>query len=323
MRCFEKILAVIVLATVALGEAAAARTKPYTEEFGRQGFFARLFNRPRYDSPSKQFEYANRLFEEGRVRKAARAYLALTRHWPAAREAAEAQYRFARIMDHRGKIQNAFDEYQRLFDYYPHMFPYEDVLQRQFELAVELMNKRKGRFLFLPGFQAPERAVPLLEKVVANGPEWEKAPEAQFLLGRAQELALEYEAAIIAYATVQQRYPKSPFAEQAAYRLVHCWKKLADESPNNQQLLYNAWVAAMFYLNSYPMSGRAEEVRELSRVILDRRAEIAYNIARYYDQIVKKRSAAVSAYETCAREYPQSAWAERARRRLEELSMEN
>lgn len=320
MRFDVKTFAILVWVTFCLVASAPAREKPYVEEYGRRGFFARMFNRPRCANPAQQFEYANQLLDQGRVRKAAKAYLALTRHWPAAPEAAEAQYRYARILDQRGKVQNAFDEYQRLFDYYPHMFPYEEVLNRQFELAVHLMNKRKGRFLFLPGFQAPERAVPLFEKIVANGPEWEKTPEAQFLLGRAQELALEYEAAIIAYATVQQRYPNSRFAEEAAYRLVLCWKKLADESPNNQQLLYNAWVTAMFYLNSYPMSERAQEIRELSRVVLDRRAEIAYNIARYYDRIIKKRAAAIAAYEACVREYPQSKWAEEARRRLEELS---
>lgn len=306
-------LVALCLATAWAGE------KPYREETAKRGFFVRLFYRPHENTPAKQLAYAHRLFDKGQIRKAARAYLALTKYWPESAEAAEAQYRYARIIDRRGKIQDAFDEYQRLFEKYPHTFPYEEVLARQFELAVQLMNTRKGKFLFLPGFQAPERAVPLFEKILTNGPEWEKAPEAQYLLGYAQEQAFEYEAAIIAYSVVQQRYPTSSFAEQASYRLVLCWKKLADESPNNQQLLNNAWVAAMFYLNTYPMSSRAEEVREISRVILDRRAEIAYKIARYYDRAARKRAAAISAYENCIREFPESRWADEARQRLEEL----
>jgi outer membrane protein assembly factor BamD (BamD/ComL family) len=320
MQAKRVILAAVFSFAALLATATWAGEKPYREETAKRGFWVRLFHRPHEKTPAAQLAFANRLFDKGRVRKAARAYYALTKYWPESPEAAEAQYRYARIMDRKGNVQDAFDEYQRLIDKYPHGFPYDEVLQRQFELAKLLMETRKGKFLFFPGFQAPERAVPLFEKVVANGPEWEKAAEAQYLIGYAQEQALEYEAAIAAYAVVQQRYGNSPFAEDASYRLVLCWKKLADESPNNQQLLNNAWVAAMFYLNTYPMSERVQEIREISRVVLDRRAEIAYNIARYYDRTVKKTAAAKSAYEICIREFPQSIWAEKARRRLAELS---
>lgn len=296
----------------------SARAKPYREESSRRGWF--LVSRPREKTPAAQLAHANDLLERGALEKAAKQYRLLGRHWPEAPEAAHAQYRYAQLLDRFEKIEDAFDEYQKLFDRYPQQFPYETVLQRQFEIAKELMNTRKGRFLIFPGFQAPERAIPLFEKVIANGPEWTGAPEAQFLIGRAHELNLAYEQAIIAYDTVQQRYPTSPFSEDASYRLVLCWQKLANEQRQNQQILNSAWTAAMFFLNAYPMSEHVAEVRNISRHLLDQRAKIAYQIADYYDRIARKPDAARTAYESCVKEFPQTDWARRAEARLAKLA---
>lgn len=296
----------------------ATIAKPYREEASRRGWS--LFSRPRKKTPQAQLAYADALLDRGALKKAAKQYRLLARYWPEEPEAARAQYQYARLLDRLGKIEDAFDEYQKLFDRYPQQSPYEAVLQRQFEIAKELMNTRRGRFLIFPGFQAPERAIPLFEKIVANGPEWTNAPEAQFLIGRAHELNFEYEEAIVAYGMVQQRYQDSPFSEEASYRLVLCWRKLADEQRQNQQILKSAWTAAMFFLNAYPMSKHAAEVRDISRQLLDRLAKIAYQIADYYDRIAKKPAAAQAAYESCLREFPQTDWARKAEARLAELA---
>ena len=53
------------------------------------------------------------------------------------------------------------------------------------------MNTKKGKFLFIPGFDAPERAIPLFEKIVASAPEGQHTAEAYYLTGVANERTYE------------------------------------------------------------------------------------------------------------------------------------
>jgi outer membrane protein assembly factor BamD (BamD/ComL family) len=295
----------------------AAASKVYEETSGRKGRY--FFRRPRKNTPDQQLAYADKLLEEGKMRRAMRHYLALTRFWPESPQAGEAQYKYARLLDHRGKLMDAFEEYQRLFDHHTGFFPYDEVLHRQFELAEILMNRRKGKFLFFPGFTAPERAAPLFESIVKNGPQWERAPEAQFFVGQAYEKSLEYEQAVAAYMRTQQRYPASPFAEKASFRTAHCFYTLAQESPNNKQLLENAWATTTLFLTTYPRSDLAPKAREYAESLRRQRARLAYNTATYYDRIEKRPKSALIAYETLLRDFPDSDWTEKAKGRIEAL----
>jgi len=307
------LVALLLPATVSL-----AKEKPYEEKTGRRGWH--LFLWPAKKNPQDQLVYAVSLQQAGETKSAMRQYLALVTYWPESTEAATAQYRYAQLVDGQDKYQDAFDEYQRLFERYPGQFPYDDVLDRQFAIANHLMNTRKGKVLFLPGFFAPERAIPLFQAIMTNAPQWEKSAEVQFLIGRANELSLDYENAIDAYMTAQQRYPTSPFAEKAAYGSAHCFYLLADETPNNQQILESAWASVTLFLQDHPKSANADEVTQWRSAILRMRAKLAYEKASYYDRIVKKPKAALIMYEAMLREFPHSEWTDEAKARIQALS---
>ncbi len=289
---------------------------PYEETSGKRGFH--LFLHPARKNPALQLEYANQLADAGRARAAARQHLALVTYWSESREAGEAQYRYAQYFDRRGNTIKAFDEYQRLFDRYAGLFPYDVVLERQFELAKKAMEVKKGKLWLFPGFASPERAVPMFEKIVLNGPQGEKAAEAQYLIGKAQQAALEYELAIDAYMTVQNRYPDRPIAEQAAYSAAHCYYLLAQESPYNEQVLEAAWAAVTLYLNAHPKAANAELARAYQTTLFGQRAKLAYEKARYYERARRPKSALI-AYESFVRQFPNSDWTELARARIAAL----
>ena len=247
-------------------------------------------------------------------------YVALTIYWPESKEAASAQYHYAKLWDMKGKDYRAFDEYQRLFTHYPGQFPYDEVLNRQFEMATNLMYKKKGKFLFFPGFTAPERAIPMFQCILTNAPQWGKSAETQYLMGRANELSLEYEAAIDDYMTVQNRYPDSPFAESASFQTAYCYYLLSQESPNNEQILDAAWAAMTLFLNYYPSSEKASAATEYRSTLYKERAKMAYDKANYYDKIVKRPDSALIAYEGMVRQFPHSDWTGLAQTRIDALS---
>jgi outer membrane protein assembly factor BamD (BamD/ComL family) len=182
------------------------------------------------------------------------------------------------------------------------------------------MNTPKAKFLFLPGFKSPERAVPLFEKILEHGPEWGKAPEVQYLVGWANELSQQYELAVAAYLTTQVRYPDTPFAEKAAYNRALCLERLAHSEPNNEAALDEAWSAMQQFAIRYSNSDKAPDVIQHRDDLLRRRAHIAYDRARYYDTIAHQPKAALLEYRDFVRLFPHSDWTPQAQKRIEALT---
>jgi hypothetical protein len=306
------------LAILLTGCATFSREQTYVETRGKKGWH--WFLHPAYNNPQQQLTYADRLMQAHKTRAAKRQYLALTIYWPESTEAAQAQYHYAKIVDAAGKPAAAFDEYQRLFDKYAGSFPYDEVLNRQYEIATNLMELPKGRFLFFPGFKAPERAIPLFQSLLTNAPQWEKAAEIQYRIGCANENSLKYEEAIDAYMTTQSRYAGSPFAEKGSYGAAHCFYLLAQESPNNEQILEGAWAAMTLFLNAYPQSDNVAVAQEYRKTLLRQRAKLSYEKARYYDNIAKRPKSALLAYQNFVKDFPHSDWTDLAQIRIDALS---
>lgn len=296
----------------------ASADKPYTEELAPEGNRSLLL-RPAKDDPAGQLAYARMLQQDGEERAADKQFRALVRTWPTAPEAADAQYLHALYLEGRGKLEKAFDAYQLLVDNYPGRFPYEKVLERQFDLALKAQDHRRMAFFGLPGFASPEQAVPLLEALVRNGPRWDKAPEAHFLIGQIREQNEEYELAIVSYLETQLRYPRSPYAEDAYFARARCQVALSEQSPNDRDLENDAWYTLDNFNTAHPHSEHREEVAKMWELINNKRAERAFEIARYYDRTAKRPAAALSAYQTFARLHPYSEWTELAEERITAL----
>lgn len=290
----------------------------YVETQKKHSWFS--FNRPAKKNPADQLAHADRLFAEGALKKAGKAYKALAVTWPGSPEAVPAQLRYARSLDARGKSDKAFEAYQSLMEANAGGFPYDDVLQRQFDLAQEMMNRRHGRLLLFGGFKAPERAVPMFEKVVKNGPRSPRAAEAQYLIGWAYEISDQLELAVVAYMTAQHRYPESEYAEKASFGRARTLYRLSEESPNDEEALEQAWAGVLLFLNSYPQSEEIEVAKAYRDTLLSRRARTAYDKAVFYDRKAKKPSAALQAYRSFIKLFPGSEWVPVAQSRIDQLA---
>lgn len=289
----------------------------YQETEVKHSWFS--FTKPAEKSAADQFARAERFRAKGELKSAGRAYRALVITWPRAGQAAVAQQRYAETLAGRGRDEDAFEEYDKLIERYTGSFDYTAVIEEQFRLAKNVMNRRKGKFLLFGGFKAPERAIPLFESLLRHAPRWDGAAEAQYLIGRCNELVDELELAMVAYMSTQNRHPDSPFAEKASYGRAYCLFKLSNESPNDEETLDQAYAAAVVFLNAYPQSEMAGEAKEWKETLLRKRAEIAYNRGVFYDRIAKKPKAALMSYESFVNMYPNSDWTAPARERIEHL----
>ncbi|MBN1671586.1 MAG: outer membrane protein assembly factor BamD [Kiritimatiellae bacterium] len=274
--------------------------------------------RPARRTPEEQLVYANGLRARGALRKAIRHYDALVRRWPQAKEAAPAQLALAELLEQRGKLTDAFEEYQYLIEHYVNLFAYDTILERQLEIALTLRD-RKRRLLFVIPHRSPEKALPLFEQIVLNGPTWPNAPQAQFNVGRIHEDAKEYELAIVAYMTMQYRYPGHELTPEAAFRHARCQYRLAHGARNDETARKEAILSLARFVNQYPDSAHAAAARQYLAELKDRQVRFAFEKASYYDTIARKPRSAIIAYRQFAQRYPDSDLAATARARVAEL----
>lgn len=279
----------------------------------------RWYRKPNYASATEQMKFARMLDAAGRLRKAANAYQALVYAWPDSTFAPQAQLALAEVMEKRGRYERAFQEYQYLVDYYPGQFNYTDILDRQFKLASLLMTERKARFLFFPGFEAPERALPLFEQIVQNAPSWERSDKAQLNVGIIHEMNEEEEDAIAAYEIFQNRFPLSPEAPEAAFREAKCLHEVFQQRPHDENACNAARAALVQFIRSYPENHQVAQARRYLDELNVHQANLAFQRATYYDTIARRPASAIIAYEEFLRNYPSSANAEKAKDRLEAL----
>jgi outer membrane protein assembly factor BamD (BamD/ComL family) len=281
-----------------------------------------FFGRPKRKTPEEQLAYAQRRRDRGKYRSATKHFRAVVRNWPASDEAATAQFEYARMLERRDKYMEAFEAYTELLERYAGRAPHEEVLERQFAIAKRVMHHRRGQFLLFPGFEAPEKAIPLFEKVIKHGPNAPQAPEAQYLVGRAYDMTDQIGMAINAYTKTEYKYPDSEFAEKASFAKAYDLYQLTQESPNDEKLAEGAWAALTLYLNSYPNADNAAEAREYRKALYRRRAKAAYDKAIFYDKLAREPEAALVAYRRFVQQFPHSGWTTLAEIRIQELAAE-
>jgi outer membrane assembly lipoprotein YfiO len=280
-----------------------------------------FFRHPAKETAATQFEYAKSLSDKGKKSAAMKQYNALVCKWGGSPEAPKAQYEYASLLEETGHQKQAFDEFQYLVDFYVGRFPYEDVLDHQFRIANYFMTTRRARWLF-GGFKAPERALPMFEKVVANGPNSKRTPEAQFYIALINEEMGELETAASAYETALRRYRSSSLAPEASFRRAQCLYHMADKTPRSEEGYRDALSALAMHIRDYPNDRNRETAQKYLDELKEKLADIYYNIAVFYDKITRKPQAAVIAYNDFIRNFPTSDRTEEATKRVDQLEME-
>jgi len=279
----------------------------------------RWFRSPREKDPEAQWLHAQTLHQENLLSQASTAYDRLVRAWPDSPRAAAAQLQHARLLEETGQYDEAFEAYQYLIEFYAGAFDHQEVLSAQFRIAQHLMTTPRGKFLFFPGFMAPERALPLFEKIIASGPAASHAAEAQFNIARIHEELKALEDAIMAYETVHKRYPASPLAGDAAFHKAACLTRIARKSPRDLLSNERALSALAAFLAAYRNHPGTEEAIILRDRLNEQRAALHFQQAEFYDKIARNNQAALLAYSNYIRQFPLTPQAAQAQNRIQAI----
>ncbi|MDH3981773.1 MAG: tetratricopeptide repeat protein [Kiritimatiellaceae bacterium] len=318
MRIFKTLLALAVSAVVLSGTTGCATKKHYVIEEKGSFTWRTTFDRKKKAS-AEQWEYASKTRDKGKLKQADGRMLYLFRRWPNSQEAPWAARARADMLFERGKWKKSFKAYQYLVDNYPsRMDDYDSVLERQFDISVKLMNRRRLRWIF-GGYRAPEYAVEYFEAVIRNGPQWSRAPEAQFMIGTCNQDAKEYDLAITAYGVLGYRYPESEYAEEAAWKQIGCLSKLRKEFPYSPEVLDRTLTATTVFLSTFPKSAYRDEIIQMRNILYETKADRVFDEAAFYAKVPKEPKAAIIYYEKMIEEYPKSKRVPDAEKRIAEL----
>jgi outer membrane protein assembly factor BamD (BamD/ComL family) len=245
--------------------------------------------------------------------------MAVVYEWHDSEQAPQAQMACAKLLYETGHYERAFEEFQYLVDFYQGQFPYEEAVEYQFKIANHVRTEERGRFLFFPPRASPERALPLFVQYLKNAPRAAHADEAQFFVGAIHDIKKEYEQAVVAYETLQHRYPKSELLAEAGYLAALDHVRIARSVPRDERTTRATLAALAVFVRDYPDHRGAPEIRAEADTLKEALAGMYYERALFYDRTGGRPKAAIIAYSDFLDNFPSSSRSDAVRKRIAEL----
>jgi outer membrane protein assembly factor BamD len=244
--------------------------------------------------------------------------------WPLSDYAPQAQYLVGRCYEQKGMDERAFREYQKLLEKYPKAINYDDVLNRQYEIANRFLAGEWFRLWgYIPFFPSMDKTADLYQKIVKNGPYSEVAPQAQMKIAEAREKQEDYAAAVKAYELAADRYNDRPkIASEALYRQAVAYDQQAATAEYDQNTAAQAIATFVDFITLFPNDPRVPEAQRMIFELKTEQARGNFEIAKYYEK-EKKWVAAKIYYNEVVNlmlNEPNSPFAMEAREKLDALN---
>jgi outer membrane protein assembly factor BamD len=250
----------------------------------------------------------------------------IVRVWPLSDYAPRAEYLIGRCLETAGRDEAAFNAYQAIIQKYPHSGSYEEVLQRQYEIANRFLA---GEFFRLwgtiPLYRSMDETARLFSTVVTNGPYSGVAPRAQLSIGTAREKQKNYPDAVKAYETAADRYYNQPaIASDALYREGIAYQKQASTAEYDQGTAAQAIAAYTDFITLFPDEKRVPDAQKAIIALKTQQVEGNFKVAQFYEQnkvlnAEQRRNGAMVYYNEVLQLDPNSPFAAQARQRIEQL----
>jgi outer membrane protein assembly factor BamD len=285
----------------------------YYEPFGQN---VKWF-RPR---AKDQLQVAEDAFRDKNYSLTLHAAHRVLRVWPLSDYAPHAEYLVARSLEAEHKDEAAFNAYQKIIQKYPKSGEYNDVLQRQYEIATRFLNGEWFRLWnLIPFYRSMDQTANLFQKIVDDGPYSKIAPHAQLRIGTAREKQGNYSDAVKAYELAADRYNNQPdIAADAMYRAAVSWQKQADTAEYDQSAAAKAIAAYTDFMTFYPDDKRVADAQAAIAKLKAVQVRGSFKIAQFYESN-HKWAGAVVYYNDVLQLDANSPLAAQARQRIEVL----
>jgi outer membrane assembly lipoprotein YfiO len=267
-----------------------------------------------------QLDVAREAFDQKDYKISLKASQYLLRTWPLSDYAADAQYLAGRSYEARRDDEKAFKAYQKVLENYPRSEKLNEVLQRQYQIALRFLGGQRFKLWgLIPFFPDMEKTAGLFEQIVKSGPYSSVAPDAQLSIGTAHEKRREYTEAVSAYERAADRYNDQPVvAAEATYRAGLAYTKQARTAEYDQGTAGQAIATFKDFINLYPDDKRVSEAKRLIDSLKEEQARGSFQTATFYASR-KKWKGALIYYNEVLLQAPGSKYATEARERIDEI----
>jgi outer membrane protein assembly factor BamD len=287
------------------------------EPYGSEG-------RWRRDRAKDQLIVAQGAFDQKDYSTALKAARRVVKTWPLSEYSAQAQYLVGRCYEQKESDEHAFKEYQKLLEKYPKAVNYDDVLNRQYEIANRFLSGQWFKvFDVVPFFPSMEKTAGMYETIVKNGPYSEIAPHAQLKVGEAREKQRDFPNAVKAYELAADRYnDRSKIAADALYREAYAYYKQAATAEYDQNTAAQAIAIFNDFMELYPNDPRVPEAVKMIAALKIEQARGNFETAKFYEKKAKWRASQIYYNEVVylLQDDPNSPYAVQARERLDEIT---
>ncbi len=245
------------------------------------------------DTAKQQLEAAREAYQEGDYKIAVKAAGRVIRKWPLSDYAPEAQHLIGLAYEGNRRDEKAFKAYQTLVDKHPNYDKYDEVLQRQFQIANKFLNGQRFRLWGLfPLFRSMDKTAGMYRTLIQPGPYSEVAAQAQLRIGTANEKKKNFAAAFAAYQAAADKYAeRKEIAAEALYRAGMSLSKEAKDAEYDQSVAKRAIEVFNDFIAFYPDDERVPEAEQNIRKLRVEQARGSLKIARFYDKKKQKQGA--------------------------------
>ncbi len=271
------------------------------------------------DTPKDQLAFAISFYQAKNYKKATDELQKLIKMYPRAREAADAQYYLALILEDQGQLLPAFKSYQVVIDKYPFSDRSAEVVKRQYEIGNAFLEGKDKRNKFINAVAGSDYdVVEVFRAVIKNAPYGELAAPSQYKIGLYLLGKQLYQEARDEFEKTRNDYPDSEWAKAAKFQIALSDAKRSAKAQYNQKVTNSALVEFQDFVKKFPDADLSKDAKAHIDALRDKEAENNFVIARFY-QKQKKYDSAKSYYTTIVNNYAETEWAQKALRALSQL----
>jgi outer membrane protein assembly factor BamD (BamD/ComL family) len=226
-----------------------------------------------------------------------------------------------RCLEAEKQDEKAFKAYQKLISQYPKVENYDEVVQRQFEIANRfLQGQWRKRLTYIPVPPSMDETIKLYDQIIQNGPYSKIAPQAQMNIGAAHEkkFAQDYAAAAKAYEKAADRYADEKAGVDALYKVGETYNKQAKRAEYDQSIAAQAIGTYTDFMTLHPADPRVPEAQKTIDTLKTDQARGSYDIAKYYERNHRWQGALIYYNEVLLKD-PNSRYADTARQRIDSI----
>jgi outer membrane protein assembly factor BamD len=263
-----------------------------------------------------QLDVAQGAFDKKDYSLALKASRRVVRVWPLSDYAPQAQYLVGRCLEAQGKDEKAFEEYQKVLEKHPKLSNYQEIVQRQYDIANKYNNGKWFRLWGYIPYPSRDRTADMYAKIVKTGPYSDVAPQAQLKIGAVREKQRNYPSAVKAYETASDRYHDRPqIASDATYKAGLAWNKQAQTAEYDQTTAGQAIATFTDFMALYPTDSRVPEAQKKISSLKTEQARGNFQVAKFYEKYHKWKGAMVYYNEVIVQD-PNSPYAAEAQKRI-------